>query len=145
MSVIDLGALLADPGQAGAYFVDAHDREALVEAGAAQGFAVLPVDLRGCDRTDDALRAIADALRFPDWFGGNLDALADCLGDLSWLPATGYLLLLDHSDDWRARAPAEVDTVLAILNDAALRWAGDGTPFWAFLSVSGHELDALNA
>ena len=30
--------------------------------------------------------AVAAALGFPDWFGHNLDALADCLRDLSWLP-----------------------------------------------------------
>ena len=27
------------------------------------------------------LAAFATALGFPDWFGGNLDALNDCLGD----------------------------------------------------------------
>jgi hypothetical protein len=34
-------------------------------------------------------------LAFPAWFGHNWDALADCLTDLSWLPAAGYVLIWD--------------------------------------------------
>ncbi|HWJ83338.1 MAG TPA: barstar family protein [Nocardioides sp.] len=37
----------------------------------------VPLDERG-----DVLRAIGDALDFPDHYGGNLDALRDCLRDL---------------------------------------------------------------
>ncbi|MGY4721289.1 barstar family protein [Naumannella cuiyingiana] len=32
---------------------------------------------------DDLLGAVGDALGFPDWYGRNLDALADCLTDLA--------------------------------------------------------------
>lgn len=39
------------------------------------------------------MTAIATALSFPDWFGRNLDALADSVGDLSWLPAGEHLLI----------------------------------------------------
>lgn len=28
-------------------------------------------------------RALAEGLRFPEWYGGNLDALHDCLTDIS--------------------------------------------------------------
>lgn len=31
----------------------------------------------------EAFRVIGATMAFPDWFGGNLDALADCLGELS--------------------------------------------------------------
>ena len=145
MNTMELGALLADPTQAGAYFVDARDRESLVEAGGVLQFAVLPVDLRACADTAAAMREIAETLRFPDWFGDNLDALADCLADLSWLPAEGYVLMLEHTADWRAQDPEAMGTVLEILNDTAARWAADRIPFWAFLPVSARELDAINA
>lgn len=145
MSAMELGALLADPTQAGAYFVDARDRESLVEAGGALQYTVVPVDLRTCADTDAVMREIAEALRFPEWFGGNLDALADCLADLSWLPSEGYVLVLEHTADWRAQDPEAMGTVLEILNDTATRWAGDRVPFWAFLPVSAHELEAINA
>jgi RNAse (barnase) inhibitor barstar len=145
MSDIELGSLLADASQAGAYFVDARDRESLLEGGSALQFAVLPVDLRGCGDADAAMCEIADVLRFPEWFGENLDALADCLSDLSWLPAVGYVLVLENTGDWRAQASDTFDTVLDILNQTAERWARDHVPFWTFLPVSTRELAAINA
>jgi RNAse (barnase) inhibitor barstar len=30
------------------------------------------------------LAALGEALSFPDWYGANWDALADCLMDMSW-------------------------------------------------------------
>ena len=142
---VEVGSLLADPAQAGAYFVDARDREALVEAGRLLRHVVAPIDLRACADLDAVLREIADALSFPDWFGNNLDALADCLNDLSWLPSGGYVLVIEHIGDWRERAPDEVDDVLDILNDAAARWADEQVPFWTFLPLSSRELEKMGS
>lgn len=143
MSAIELDALLADPERAGAYFVDARDREALVEAGRALRFRVQAIDLRACTDTDAVLREIAEALAFPDWFGVNLDALADCLADLSWLAAPGYLLVVEHIGAWREQAADDVEAVVEILQDTAARWAADGVPFWAMLPLPSHELAAV--
>ncbi len=40
--------------------------------------------LDGKDMTSkaEAYRVIGATMEFPDWFGANLDALADCLGEL---------------------------------------------------------------
>ena len=40
--------------------------------------------LDGTDMPDKetAYRVIAQTMRFPEWFGNNLDALADCLGEM---------------------------------------------------------------
>src|SRR3546814_14890677 len=51
-------------------------------AAASLGFAVAEIDFRGCTGKDDALARFARALHFPDWFGGNWDALQDSLSDL---------------------------------------------------------------
>jgi RNAse (barnase) inhibitor barstar len=145
MNGIELGMLLADPSQAGAYFVDARERGSLVEAGNMLHFAVLPVDLRTCMDIQTAMGPIAEALSFPDWFGENLDALADCLNDLSWLPSRGYLLLIEHSGDWRAQEPETFQSVLDILNESATRWAQDRVPLWALVLLPSRELGEINA
>lgn len=145
MSITDLTALLADPAASGAYFVDVRDRTALVESATALGFAIATVDCGSVRDRAAALAHIARALRFPDWFGGNWDALADCLGDLSWLAGDGYLLLFDHSSAWREAEPEAFATLLEILNDAGRRWAEVGTPFWALLPLAGDELETITA
>jgi len=71
---------------------------------------------RGARSKQAAIAAIADALSFPAWFGHNLDALHDCLTDLSWLPEGEHVLVWEGGD-------ADVEAVLA---DAAARTARAG-------------------
>ena len=143
MNASDVRDVLGDPGQGGAYFVDARDSASITAAAAALGFAVRRIDLAGCLGKADALARIARALHFPSWFGGNFDALADSLGDLSWLPAPGYLLLLEHSDEWREADDDNFAALLDILNEAAVRWGDHGTAFWALLPLPPRHLLTL--
>ena len=41
------------------------------------------LDVSACKSAEELHRALADGLRFPAWYGGNLDALHDCLTDLT--------------------------------------------------------------
>ncbi|MGH8077078.1 MAG: barstar family protein [Lysobacter sp.] len=145
MNAVDLRALLADPSQAGAFFVDARDSDAMVEAGETLDYEVLRIDFVGCHGKARALDLIGEALQFPDWVGDNWDALADALNDLSWLPANGYLLLLEHTSAWREHAPEEVEVLLGILNETAVTWAGQDTAFWTLLPLPAADLAALPA
>jgi len=72
------------------------------------------------------LQNIARALDFPDWFGGNWDALEDCLTDLSWRAAEGYVLLFEG-----AKPGDELGVLIDVLRTAAEHWAGRGKPFFA--------------
>lgn len=40
------------------------------------------LDVSACESVEDLHRALAEGLHFPAWYGGNLDALHDCLTDL---------------------------------------------------------------
>ena len=142
MNAVELRALLADPGQAGACFVAASDSEAMVEAAETLDYEVLRIDLAGCHDKACVLELIAEALQFPNWVGDNWDALADALNDLSWLPANGYLLLLEHASAWRNHAGADFAVLLDILNEAASPWAEQGIAFWALLPLPAEELAA---
>jgi hypothetical protein len=77
--------------------------------------------------------ALARALRFPAHYGKNWDALADCLGDLSWLEGPGWVLLLDGADGLAAASPDDLATALEVLRSAAASWAEEGRPFVALL------------
>lgn len=139
----DVREVLADPVQGGAYFVDARESEALEDAARALDFAVARIELAGCRDKAAVLARFAQALRFPAWFGGNFDALADSLGDLSWLPAEGYVLLIEHGDAWRQADDENFATLLDILNEAAADWGDQGVPFWALMPLPPAELGKL--
>lgn len=85
--------------------------------------------------------ALARALSFPAHYGKNWDALADCLGDLSWLPGPGWVLCLDGADGLAAASPGELATALEVLRGAAASWAEEGRPFVAL--VRGGKLPRL--
>jgi len=99
------------------------------------GLQCARIDLSGCADKADLLRRMARALEFPDWFGENWDALFDCLTDLSWRPADGYVLVLERADPLRQRAPEVFEAALGILADAAAAWRERGVPFRAFVSA----------
>jgi RNAse (barnase) inhibitor barstar len=64
------------------------------------------------------MTAIARVLRFPDHFGHNWDALADCLDELHWRDQP-MVLIIDHGDELLADAPGgEIDTFLSVLDEA---------------------------
>jgi hypothetical protein len=127
-------AALRDPAAAGVRHVGRDKAEAVWAAGVAAGLRCVHIDLAGCRSKAGFLARVADALEFPWWFGQNWDALADCLGDLAWLPAEGYLLVLDNPAELRRAAPDPYAVAVDILSDAAREWGRRDTPFWVFIS-----------
>lgn len=65
------------------------------------------------DTKRDAIRAIYRAVDAPDWAAPNLDALADVLRDLSWLPAGPVQLHWHVSPRLPAADRAAIGDVLA--------------------------------
>ncbi|MGH9577336.1 MAG: barstar family protein [Terriglobales bacterium] len=117
---------LSDATKSGVYRA-AHDRDV---ADALQGSALrlARIDLSGITANDAMLARIAGALDFPPWFGGNWDALEDCLSDLSWSNAGGHVLLFEGATG----LPADARGILIdILASAAASWKDRGRPFFA--------------
>jgi len=78
--------------------------------------------------------ALARALEFPAWFGGNWDALAECLTDLSWREALGWLLVVEGAE----RLPADdARTFGEILSESVAYWAARGRPFFVAFAGEG--------
>ena len=68
----------------------------------------------GVKRKRQLLATLSSSLKFPDYFGGNWDALEECLGDLSWLNGVTKLTLI-HADVPCAENRQTLATYLAIL------------------------------
>ena len=126
-------ALFADAQRAGVHHLPHGDPEPLFAGAEAAGCLVQRVDLAGARDKDEMLTAIGKSLGFPEWFGHNWDALADCLGDLSWLQADGYLILHEHGDGFRASHGEDFATALQIFEAAAEAWRQARIPFWVLV------------
>jgi len=100
----------------------------------AAGWLVAVLDGRAITTAAELLAACGGALEFPDWYGHNFDALADCLGDLSWLPAPGYLLLWRHAEVLAGCEPESFATAYRVLAAASAdRLAGGVAPLVSVL------------
>ncbi|MET9880994.1 barstar family protein [Actinacidiphila glaucinigra] len=84
-----------------------------------QGFRVVRLAAGEWTTEQDMHRAIADALVFPDYYGRNLDALNDCLGDVACYggyddspEGTGLVLSFTDYDCFAAVCPRAAQDVL---------------------------------
>ena len=133
-----LEALLRDVARAGVYHLPHTPQgghEDLIGAAESCAFAVFRIDLKRATDKDSLLAAIGKEMAFPEWFGFNWDALADCLNDLAWRPAEGYLVLLEHCDILHERAENELISVLQIFEQAANNWREQGVALWCLVDM----------
>ncbi len=128
-----LEKILQDKDRAGVY-LSGPDTRLIAEAAQAAGLALWRVDIGHVHDKAGFTGLVAKALAFPGWFGGNWDAFEDCLSDLSWHPAPGYVLLLEHGKHFGAGHKQEFVTAVEVLDGAAEYWQGQGKPFWAIVS-----------
>ncbi|WP_405441722.1 barstar family protein [Streptomyces avidinii] len=108
-----------------------------LEAAEAAGRTTVRLDLDGVRGKAELMRRCGGALRLPEWVGGNWDALADALRDLSWLPGGGGWLVAVTS--WRGFAgarPGEWETFVEVLEEGVDFWRarGDGGPLLVVLA-----------
>lgn len=89
------------------------------------------------------LKACAAAMNFPDYFGRNWDAFEECLNDLAWAPAPGYLLLYDNVENFARNAPDDWETAHSILADAVKNWQKVGIPFTVLIRKTGNFVRGL--
>jgi len=91
----------------------------------------IEIDLKDSSPVD----AIARALQFPAWFGGNWDALEDCLGDLSWRKPPYRLVFTNFTPG------DELGILIDILVSTAQFWAEQGESFVAVFVDPERKLD----
>ena len=107
------------------------DLPALLKAADELKMAVFHVDLKNARNVPGFIKALRRDLEFPDWFGGNLDSLNDCLTDFSWHSAPGYVITLTGSEALSAN-PTSFAAFNAVLSSVVEEWKTRSTPFWIF-------------
>ena len=82
---------------------------------------------------DGIFDELARAMRFPDYFGRNWDAVFDCLTDPSLLPAEGSVILLDNCDRLAREYPDQWQIAVKVFRDASTFWQPTRTPLFILL------------
>lgn len=94
----------------------------------------------GADSKQAFLAAVGEALGFPEWYGQNFDALADCLHDIG-SGTSGVVLLWDG---WATLARADERAFSIALSVLGSRVHDDrGVPFAVLLRGEGPEVPGI--
>ena len=96
-----------------------------LELAVQHGRTIVCVRLAAVREKKGFLNAVAQALRFPDYFGHNWDAFYDCLIELAHGDGATLVLLREASNFARTE-PEEFAAALAALQDAADYWKEKG-------------------
>jgi hypothetical protein len=131
--------LLRDPAAAGLYACD-HDLDSWSAAARGAGLLVMQVDLEFCGTKGAILDAFADACGLPEYFGGNWDALDECLRDDSWheppdAARHGILWRIDGAALAAREVPDAFETLVEILDDAVESWRERGVACWILVAT----------
>jgi hypothetical protein len=136
-----LDTVLADPAIAGIYRLPGRPPvAALRERIERAGLRCFTLDGDGITDKASFLRACAEALAFPAYFGRNWDAFEECLTDPSLAPANGArgtVLLYDHTAPFIRHAPDDWAVALDILAGAVEYWRRTPTPLSVLLRRTG--------
>ena len=145
-------SLLRDAVAAGLHACD-HDLDGWEAAARAAGLMVVRVALEHCATKGAILDAFADACGLPEYFGGNWDALDECLRDDAWheprdAARHGLLWRIDGAALAAREAPDAFETLVDILDDAVEAWRERGIACWVLVATdepAEFGLDALPA
>jgi RNAse (barnase) inhibitor barstar len=129
-----MSTLFQDQKNAGVYKVSTVPAIKDIEKQAkALHFAFFQIEGQKIEKKEQFLNHAALAMHFPDHFGNNWDAFEDCLTDLSWVDAEGYVILFDHIDPFAQHSPGQFDTLVEIFQSAVDVWREQGKPMFVLL------------
>lgn len=129
-----LSDMLKDPVTSGVYLLEESPSvEHLEKLAGERGWAFFHLEGQDIRDKDQFLKLAALALRFPEYFGNNWDALADCLTDMSWHETGGFVILYDHFDSLAEHSPRDFEMALDIFKESAEFWHNRGKALFVLL------------
>ena len=98
------------------------------------GFVLKIIKGRQCKTPASLFAEFAQAMKFPDYFGHNWDALEESLVELDWAGSSGVVIYYDHIDGLLAANGDQFETLVEICRDAVASWKEDETAFVVIFS-----------
>ncbi len=117
----DIEVFLNDPSKADVYFVEMKfDLTPLITEAKKSGFRVININGRNIYNKWDFFKQFAREMNFPSYFGENWDAFDECIRDLAWINAKGYLIIYEYVGLFERNESPEFEKAIKIF-----RWAVD--------------------
>jgi RNAse (barnase) inhibitor barstar len=119
------------------------DIEAVVNTAYELGLALLVANCDPARSRSAVLRAIVKAVDFPEYFGGNLDALFDCLCDTVLDQKVGVVLWLYRLHSGDPSLEEDARRIATVCSDAALFAQRNGRVFSYVIEHAGKHSDPV--
>jgi RNAse (barnase) inhibitor barstar len=119
--------------------LNAYDFDALLKDAVRIDQTILRADFDGVQDKSGVMARLAEGFALPDHFGRNLDALADCLGELEPEEADcpGFVVILRDLPEGPGFDRNQRDALLDVFRDALDLFDERGIAFRVFYSVHG--------
>jgi RNAse (barnase) inhibitor barstar len=127
----------------GVYFLPPARLIAIETAAGKERLRLLKAEISAHADRDKALGQLGTDLGFPIWYGGNFDALFDCLTDSDWQPAKGHVLIIRGVAELRSTDPESFSTLIEVFRAAADARKEAGSPFWILLDTPARGIPPL--
>jgi RNAse (barnase) inhibitor barstar len=112
-----------------------------------EGILVVDLDGKKCDTIAKFYKVMETGLRFPDYFGNNLDSFDEMINDLTWLEEDAVMIQLTNFDELLEEEALETkELLLSLLDEAADSQQNDteGTPIKIIIVKSDDTEDFLD-
>ena len=75
------------------------------------------------------LEGLKTVFNCPDYVGSNWDALEEAMGDLDWLPALGYAVIIEGATRLWSNHPHDAGMLVEVALSCAESWSTSGQQF----------------
>jgi RNAse (barnase) inhibitor barstar len=77
-----------------------------------------------CEKLDQFLKKIGEAFHFPSYYGQNINALCECINDLSWIDNENYALIIKNNNSLLSKESSSIkEEIFSVLEDAKEEWS----------------------
>lgn len=81
------------------------------------------IDGKKTTNINSFLIEIGKSFYFPDYYGFTMNSMLECLNDLSWIKAEGFILKIENFSKFLSEESLkERESIINILDDVSLEW-----------------------
>ena len=130
-----LKKLLEDKTPRGVFWLTSHAPvPELTKQAKAKKMMFYHLEGKKIEKKEQFLNHASVVMHFPSDSGKNWDAFYDCITDMEWAEADGYLIYFDHTEAFDAHHESQLETVIELFEDAVNYWKDEGKYMLVLLS-----------